>query len=114
VGTDNNDAGTTNHQRLYLNATHVAQMSDTLLIDANSAALGIGRHLSGIADPLTDDQHPASSAHERHRNESPHGTDALLFYRAHGHSAHQVLLGEEGEDDDRNEPYRRKRRKFVP
>jgi hypothetical protein len=50
----------------------------------------------------------------RPRNESPHGTDALLFYRAHGHSAHQVLLGEEGEDDDRNEPYRRKRRKFVP
>jgi hypothetical protein len=30
----------------------VAQMSDTLLIDLNSAALGIGRHVSGIADPF--------------------------------------------------------------
>ena len=27
-------------------------MSDTLPIDLNSAALGIGRHVSGIADPL--------------------------------------------------------------
>jgi hypothetical protein len=27
-------------------------MSDTLLIDLNSAALGIGRHVSGIADPF--------------------------------------------------------------
>jgi hypothetical protein len=46
------DAGTTNNQRLYLNATHVAQMSDTLPIDFNSAALGIGGHVSGIADPF--------------------------------------------------------------
>jgi hypothetical protein len=30
----------------------VAQMSDTLPIDLNSAALGIGRHVSGIADPF--------------------------------------------------------------
>jgi hypothetical protein len=28
-------------------------MSDTLPIDANSAALGIGRHVSGIADPFS-------------------------------------------------------------
>jgi hypothetical protein len=28
-------------------------MSDTLPIDLNSAALGIGRHVSGIADPFT-------------------------------------------------------------
>jgi hypothetical protein len=27
-------------------------MSDTLAIDLNSAALGIGRHVSGIADPF--------------------------------------------------------------
>jgi len=27
-------------------------MSDTLSIDLNSAALGIGRHVSGIADPF--------------------------------------------------------------
>jgi hypothetical protein len=27
-------------------------MSDTLPIDVNSAALGIGRHVSGIADPF--------------------------------------------------------------
>ena len=27
-------------------------MSDTLPIDLNSAALGIGRHVSGIADPF--------------------------------------------------------------
>ena len=30
----------------------VAQMSDTQPLDLNSAALGIGRHVSGIADPL--------------------------------------------------------------
>ena len=30
----------------------VAQMSDTQPIDVNSAALGIGRHVSGIADPF--------------------------------------------------------------
>jgi Concanavalin A-like lectin/glucanases superfamily len=52
VGTYNKDAGTTNNQRLYLNGTHVAQMSDTLPIDLNSAALGTGRHVSGIADPF--------------------------------------------------------------
>jgi hypothetical protein len=28
-------------------------MSDTLSIDLNSAALGIGRHVSGIADPFS-------------------------------------------------------------
>jgi hypothetical protein len=31
-----------------------AQMSDTLPIDLNAAALGIGRHLSGIADPFNN------------------------------------------------------------
>ena len=41
-----------NNQRLYLNGTRVAQMSDTLPIDLNAAALGIGRHVSGIADPF--------------------------------------------------------------
>ena len=50
-GTYDKDAGT-NNQRLYLNGTRVAQMSDTLPIDLNSAALGIGRHVSGIADPF--------------------------------------------------------------
>jgi hypothetical protein len=29
-------------------------MSDTLPIELNSAALGIGRHVSGIADPFND------------------------------------------------------------
>jgi len=41
-----------NNQRLYLNGTRVGQMSGTLPIDLNSAALGIGRHVSGIADPF--------------------------------------------------------------
>jgi Concanavalin A-like lectin/glucanases superfamily len=50
VGTYDKDAGT-NNQRLYLNGVRVAQMSDTP-IDLNSAALGIGRHVSGIADPF--------------------------------------------------------------
>jgi hypothetical protein len=45
------DAGAKN-QRLYLNGARVAQMSDTQPIDLNSAALGIGRHVSGIADPF--------------------------------------------------------------
>jgi hypothetical protein len=49
VGTYDKDAGT-NNQRLYLNGARVAQMSDTLPIDLNAAALGIGRHVSGIAD----------------------------------------------------------------
>jgi Concanavalin A-like lectin/glucanases superfamily len=51
VGTYDKDAGP-NNQRLYLNGSRVAQMSDTLPIDLNSAALGIGRHASGIADPF--------------------------------------------------------------
>jgi hypothetical protein len=50
VGTYDKDAGP-NNQRPYLNGTRVAQMSDTLPIDLNSAALGIGRHVSGVADP---------------------------------------------------------------
>jgi hypothetical protein len=42
------------HQQpaFYLNGSRVAQMSDTLPIDLNAAALGIGRHVSGIADPF--------------------------------------------------------------
>jgi hypothetical protein len=51
AGTYDKDAGPDN-QRLYLNGTRVAQMSDTLRIDLNSAALGVGRQLSGIADPF--------------------------------------------------------------
>jgi Concanavalin A-like lectin/glucanases superfamily/Domain of unknown function (DUF2341) len=49
VGTYDKDAGS-NNQRLYLNGTRVAQMSGTLPIDLNAAALGVGRHVSGIAD----------------------------------------------------------------
>jgi hypothetical protein len=51
VGTYDKDAGP-NNQRLYLNGARVAQMSDTLPIVLNSAALGIGRHVTGIADPF--------------------------------------------------------------
>ena len=51
VGIYDKDAGPDN-QRLYPNGARVAQMSDTLPIDLNSAALGIGRHVSGIADPF--------------------------------------------------------------
>jgi hypothetical protein len=51
VGTYDKDAGP-NNQRLYLNGTRVAQMSDTQPLDLNSAPLGIGRHVSGIADPF--------------------------------------------------------------
>jgi hypothetical protein len=51
IGTYDKDAGP-NNQRLYLNGACVAQMSDTLPIDLNSAALGIGRHVSGVADPF--------------------------------------------------------------
>jgi hypothetical protein len=61
VGTYDRDAGP-NNQRLYLNGTRVAQMSDALPIDLNSAALGIGRHVSGIADPFNGhiDEFPIS------------------------------------------------------
>ena len=51
VGTYDKDAGP-NNQRLYLNGSRVAQMSDTQLLDLNSNQLGIGRHVSGIADPF--------------------------------------------------------------
>jgi hypothetical protein len=51
VGPYDKDAGS-NKQRLYLNGTRVAQMSDTLPLDLNSNPLGIGRHVSGIADPF--------------------------------------------------------------
>ena len=51
VGTYHKDAGT-NNQRVYLNGIRIAQMSDTQPIDLNSAALGIRRHVSGIADPF--------------------------------------------------------------
>jgi hypothetical protein len=51
VGTYDKDAGPEN-QRLYLNGSRVAQMSDTAAISLNSNPLGIGRHASGIADPF--------------------------------------------------------------
>jgi Concanavalin A-like lectin/glucanases superfamily len=51
IVTYDKDAGP-NNQRLYLNGTPVAQMSDTQPVALNSAALGIGRHVSGIADPF--------------------------------------------------------------
>ena len=62
VGTYDKDAGP-NNERLYLNGTRVAQMSDALPIDLNSAALGIGRHVSGIADPFNDHIDEFRSAH---------------------------------------------------
>jgi hypothetical protein len=51
VGTYDKDAGP-NNQRLCLHGTRVAEVSNTLPIDLSSAALGIGRHASGIADPF--------------------------------------------------------------
>jgi hypothetical protein len=41
-----------NNQRLCLDGSRVAQMSDTQPPHLNSAAVGIGRHVSGIADPF--------------------------------------------------------------
>ena len=43
------------HNRTVLDGrpcSRVAQMTDILPIDVNSAALDIGRHVSGIADPF--------------------------------------------------------------
>jgi MSHA biogenesis protein MshQ len=51
VCTYDKDAGPDN-QRLYLNGSRVAQMSDTQPLDLNSNPLGIGRHVSGLADPF--------------------------------------------------------------
>ena len=51
LGTCDKDAGPGN-QRLYLNGSRVAQMSDAQPLDLNSNPLGIGRHVSGIADPF--------------------------------------------------------------
>ena len=50
VGTYDKDAGP-NNQRLYLNGTRVAQMSDTQPIHLDSAALGIGRHVPELIEP---------------------------------------------------------------
>ena len=50
-GTYDKYAGPNNH-RLDLNATRVAEMSDTLPLDLNSNPLGIERRVSGIADPF--------------------------------------------------------------
>jgi hypothetical protein len=38
-------------------------VSDTLPIDLNSAALGIGRHVSGIADPFNGHIDARSASH---------------------------------------------------
>jgi hypothetical protein len=38
-------------------------MSDTLPIDLNAAALGIGRHVSGIADPFNGHIDPFRISH---------------------------------------------------
>jgi hypothetical protein len=51
VGTYDKDVGP-NNQRLYLDGARVAQMSDTAAISLNSNPLGIGRHVSGVADPF--------------------------------------------------------------
>jgi hypothetical protein len=51
VGTYDKDAGP-NNQRLNLNGARVAQMSHRQLMDLNSAALAIGRHVSSVADPF--------------------------------------------------------------
>ena len=46
------EAATAGNQRLYLDGARIAQMSDTLPIDLTSAALGVGRPVSGVADPF--------------------------------------------------------------
>jgi Concanavalin A-like lectin/glucanases superfamily len=51
VGTYDKDAGT-NNQRLHLNGTPGRADERCPALDLNSAALGIGRHVSGIADPF--------------------------------------------------------------
>ena len=65
VGTYDKDAGP-NKQHLYPNGSRVAQMSDTLPIDLNSAALGIGRHISGIADPFNGHIDDLRISHVQH------------------------------------------------
>jgi hypothetical protein len=62
VGTYDKDAGS-NKQRLYLNCTRVAQMSDTLPIDLNSAAFGTGRRVSGLANAFNGQIDESRIAH---------------------------------------------------
>jgi MSHA biogenesis protein MshQ len=52
VVTYDRDAGPDN-QRLYLNGTRVAEVSDTQPLNLNSNPLDIRRHASGIADPFS-------------------------------------------------------------
>jgi hypothetical protein len=52
AGTYDKDAGP-NNRRLYLNGARVAQMSDTQPLDLNANPLGIGRYVTGVADPST-------------------------------------------------------------
>ena len=54
------------HNRAVLDGrpcSRVAQMSDTLPIDLNANPLGIGRHVSGIADPFNGHIHEFRIAH---------------------------------------------------
>jgi hypothetical protein len=63
VGIYEKDAGL-NNQRLYFNGARIAQTSDTLPLDLNSNPPGIGRHVSGVADPFNG--HTTSSASPTH------------------------------------------------
>jgi hypothetical protein len=62
AGTYAKDAGP-NNQRLYLYGARVAQMS----IDLNSAALGIGQHVPGLADPFNGHIDEFRIAHDQFR-----------------------------------------------
>jgi Concanavalin A-like lectin/glucanases superfamily len=75
VGTYDKEASP-NNQRLYLNGTRVAQMSDTAAISLNSNPLGIGRHVSGIADPFNGhiDEFPISHVQRSEAGSRPPGT----------------------------------------
>jgi hypothetical protein len=55
------------NQRLYLNGARVAQMSDALPLDLNSAPPGIGRQVSGVADPFNGHMDEFRIAHDQFR-----------------------------------------------
>jgi hypothetical protein len=65
TGRPSKDAGP-NNQRLYVNGARVAQIRDTQPLDLTSTALGIGRHVSGIADPFNGHMDEFRIAHVQH------------------------------------------------
>jgi alkanesulfonate monooxygenase SsuD/methylene tetrahydromethanopterin reductase-like flavin-dependent oxidoreductase (luciferase family) len=75
-------------------------MSDTLPIDLNSAALGIGRHVSGIADPFNGHIDEFRIAHVQHSD----GWIATTWNPEQHERSRCVRRGRAEEEEESGEP----------